>query len=874
MKKLLIFVLLLVVCSATYAQNKDKREYTTGRLNGEHPKIDGLLNDAAWSSVEWQGDFTQHEPYNGKAPTEKTEFKIMYDAENLYIAIKAFDSQPDSIDSRLSHRDDMEGDLVGIQLDSYNDKLTAFSFLVSAAGVKIDMLVSSDGDSEDVTWDAIWNVKTQIDAEGWNAEIQIPLTQLRFSATDEQVWGLQVARFIYRREEFSIWQFISKETSGWVHNFGEMVGLKGIKPQRQIELLPYTVARIETFENESGDPFTNLSRSALSAGLDGKIGITNDFTLDFTVNPDFGQVEADPSEVNLSAYETYFQEKRPFFIEGKNILSFSATPGDMSSDNLFYSRRVGRHPQYYPETADGEYIHSPNNTTILGAFKVTGKTKNGLSVGVMESLTSMEEAEIDNNGTRRKITTEPLTNYFVTRLQKDVNKGNTQFGAMITSTNRKLDDEHLNYMHKAAYTGGIDFTQQFSNRTYFLNAKFMFSQVQGTKEAISETQLSSTHYFQRPDANYMKYDPNRTHLNGHGGILSFGKSGSGKFRFVTWVTWRSPGLELNDVGYIRQADDIMQVFWAGYNIYEPFGIFRSMNLNVNQWAGWDFGGNRKFQGGNFNAHTQFKNFWSTGLGINFEGSNLDNSLLRGGPAVKGTNGFNSWWVIETDSKKKLTFEVFAMNYQGQYKSAIMNNIGLEIGFRPSNAISLEVEPEFSSDVFEFQYITELEYNGEARYVFGKIDQKTLNASIRLNYNISPNLSVQYYGQPFLASGKFSDYKIITNPTADSYYDRFRMLNDNELSYDTENETYMVDENLDGSTDYSFENSNFNALEFKSNLVMRWEYVPGSVLFIVWSQNKGEYASRGVFDFENDAQDLIKAHPYNIFLVKFSYRFNL
>lgn len=877
MRNLLWCVVLIISSISAIAQHETKsREYAAYRVTTSAPEIDGILNDDVWKTGKWESNFTQHEPYDGKPPSQQTAFKIAYDNEYLYVAIKAFDTQIDSIDKRMARRDEMDGDFVGIQLDSYHDKLTAFSFIVTAAGVKIDMFVSDNGNNEDMTWDAIWNVKTHIDKDGWNAEMAIPLTQLRFSANENQIWGMQVVRFIYRKEEMSLWQYIPRDAPGWVHLFGEMNGLKGIKTRRQVEILPYTVAKIESFENEDGDPFTNLSTSNLSVGLDGKIGITNDFTLDFTVNPDFGQVEADPSQVNLSAYETYFQEKRPFFIEGKNIISFSATPGNSpaSSDNLFYSRRIGRRPQYEYETNDNEYVNAPNNTTILGAFKVTGKTKNGLSVGIMESVTAKEYAKIDLYGDRRNITTEPLTNYFVTRIQKDINKGNTQIGAMITSTNRKLDDEHLNFLHKAAYTGGIDFTQHFKSRTYYVNVKLMASQVQGSKEAISETQLSSARYFQRPGADYMQYDPDRTKLNGQGGIVTLGKSGSGKFKFMTWVTWRSPGLELNDVGFIRRADDIMQVFWAGYNIYEPFSIFRRMNININQWTGLDFGGTTKFYGGNVNANTQFKNFWGTGAGINYDVAKWDNSLLRGGPAFKSTNGLNVWGFVDTDEKKKLRFELFGMRYWGQFNSADMINTGIEIGYRPSNAFSMEIEPEFSHNQFILQYIDEQEYNGERQYIFGHLNQKTISASIRLNYSVTPNLTIQYYGQPFISAGKFTNYKMITNPTASEFESRYEILPETKIEYNKNDELFWIDHNADGISDYSFDDPNYNALEFKSNLVMRWEYIPGSVVYVVWSQNKGDYYSNGYFNFNNNVEDLVRLHPHNIFLIKFSYRFRL
>ncbi|MCK4465527.1 MAG: hypothetical protein KAU83_07435, partial [Bacteroidales bacterium] len=382
------------------------------------------------------------------------------------------------------------------------------------------------------------------------------------------------------------------DAPGWVHQFGELHGISGIKPKRQIEIAPYTVGNIERFEKEEGNPFATGKSSNLDIGVDGKIGITNNMILDFTVNPDFGQVEADPSQVNLTAYEIFFEEKRPFFIEGKNILSFPLMfgDGDLASENMFYSRRIGRRPQSYPNTQDGEYADIPINTSILGAAKFTGKTKNGLSIGILESITAKEKAEIDNEGIKRFETVEPLTNYSVSRVQKDFNKGNTILGGMFTTTNRKIENPDLNFLHTSAYSGGLDFTHQWKDRTYSFSLKTYFSQVKGSEEALIRTQSSSVRYFQRPDNDYVKFDSSRTSLSGYGGVLSAGKFANGHWRYAGFLSWKSPGLELNDLGFMTNADEILQIFWVGYRIWEPFSIFRNLNVNLNQWNTFDFGG--------------------------------------------------------------------------------------------------------------------------------------------------------------------------------------------------------------------------------------------------------------------------------------------
>ena len=467
----LVCLCLFVTGSFSKVQSQDieKRTYET-TFTEIPPNIDGFMNDSCWNSVEWSGDFIQTEPYENKPPTQQTAFKILYDDNNLYVFIKAYDTEPQKISRRLSRRDYFDGDMVEINIDSYYDKQTAFSFTAMASGAKGDEAVTRDGNNWDSSWNPVWYLKTSIDNEGWNAEMRIPFNQLRFGKKDEHVWGLQLMRHIFRLQERSRWQYIPKGSPGQVHLFGELYGITNIKPKRQIELVPYTVGKLERFEKVEGDPFLDGKSSSLSFGLDGKIAVTNDLMLDFTVNPDFGQVEADPSEVNLTAFETYFSERRPFFIEGKNIYDFRPSRmnviNNMQSDNLFYSRRIGRYPHAYPSVSPGEYVDMPDATTILGALKLSGKTKNGLSIGILESLTADEKAVIDSAGTRSKESVEPLTNYFVGRLQQDFNKGETVIGGIFTAVNRDVKNPNLDFLHTQAYTGGVDFQHNWNERTW------------------------------------------------------------------------------------------------------------------------------------------------------------------------------------------------------------------------------------------------------------------------------------------------------------------------------------------------------------------------------------------------------------------------
>ncbi len=855
-----------------FGQTQAKKEYYIGECSKNQISIDGKLDEQAWREARWQDDFTQYEPSEGKKPSQKTEFAVLLDEYNIYVGFKCWDSSPDSIVQRLTRRDEQDGDFVAAQFDSYFDKRTAFSFMANAAGIKYDFIISNDGD-EDNTWDPIWLVKTSKDEKGWYAEMKIPLTQLRFEGGSEQTWGLQIGRMLFRKKEVSLWQASSKKISGWVSQYGELKGLKNLKSRKVADLSPYVVARTDRFEKETENPFARTGKkSELNVGLDGKIGLTNNLTLDFTVNPDFGQVEADPSQVNLTSFETFFQEKRPFFIEGKNILSFPLMfgDGDLASENLFYSRRIGRRPHYYPDLADNEYIKSAEFTSILGAAKVTGKTKTGWSIGVLESLTSDEYARISNGNSEHKVMVEPFTNYSVGRIQKDFNKGNTFFGAIFTSVNRNLTEEQLNDLHKNAFSGGLDFTHKWHNKDWQIDFNSYFSKVEGSTEAITNTQKSWIHGFQRPDASYLKLDTTRTSLVGQGGKIVLGKYG-GKLKFMAATAWKSPGLELNDIGYMRQADDILEVFWLGYRIFEPFSIFRNLNLNFNQWTEWNFGGESMGPGGNINAHTQLKNYWNLHMGVNINGKGLSPTELRGGPALRTNGSKNLWFAFGSNDQKKFTGEAQFMIYGGNVKnSKQIYDAGISFGYRPSKSLKITLSPNYNWNNDQLQYVTQQDYSNKTDYIFARIHQKTLSASLRINYIITPNLSIQYWGQPFIATGKYSEFKRITDSRAQNYSDRFALLSAKELSYNSDDAVYHVSD-AGGNELYTFDQPDFNMKEFLSNMVVRWEYLPGSTLYLVWSQHRDQSVSNGDFDFRKDFKTLFDDKPYNVFLIKLSFR---
>ena len=839
----LIIIAALIAIASVTGQATGKKQYRAEQITTE-PVIDGILDEDIWQGGTWIDDFTQHEPYNGASATQRTEFKIVFDMDNLYVGIKAFDTSPDSIVNRLTRRDQADGDLVAILLDSYHDLRTGFVFGISSAGVKYDFMITNDGQNEDKSWDPNWWAKTSINNEGWIAEMKIPFSQVRFEKNSGDVWGLNMARVLYRKDETSFWQHIPKDAPGIVHLFGELTGLEEIKPRKIFDVTPYAVARTETFEAVPENPFmASGKKSGISGGIDAKIGVTNNMTMDLTVNPDFGQVEADPSEVNLSAYETFFEEKRPFFIEGNNITNFALGIGDggIGNDNLFYSRRIGRRPHGYPDLQDGWSADVPTNTHIIGAAKLTGKTKDGLSVGFVEALTAEGEAVIDTVGGRKYETVEPLTNYMVGRIQKDYKEGNTIVGAIFTGTNRNLDENLGRYLHRAAYSGGADFTQYFNKKSWMFNVNSAFSLVQGTEQALLKTQTSSARYYQRPDKDHAKLDSTRTSLGGSGGRMQLMKL-NGHWNFMLASIWKTPGFETNDMGYIRQADQLLNVLWGGYNQWEPKGIYRRFNINADIYTFHNFGGERLGEGIEYNGNMSFKNYWRAWAGGGIQTSGVETGLLRGGPSMKTPGTIRAHMGFETDERKKVV-----INLNGNFNKGFENSsdnlyTGIRISYKPTNYISFTLNPGLSRSFQELQYITFKENNGSDRYIFASIDRKTINTSFRINLNLSPDLTLQYWGQPFIATGRYHDHKYITDPKAGEYHDRFTTYSENQISLT--GDMYNIDEDGNGTTDYSFDKNDFNVQEFLSNLVIRWEYNPGSSVYLVWSQNRSSNNNTG------------------------------
>ncbi len=855
-----------------------KKKYVTQKIIGDPPIIDGHLNETCWDQVEWTGDYVQHDPEQGAEPTQETTFKILYDERNIYLGFRCFDENPEKIVKRMSRRDGFPGDWVEINIDSYHDLRTAFSFTISASGVKGDEFVSNDGNNWDANWNPIWHAKTKEDSLGWTAEVKIPLTQLRFDKQEEQVWGIQSTRRDFRMEERSTWQPVQRNDAAWVSRFGELHGIKGIKPQRQLELQPYLLGQVATFEKQKGNPFATGSDWRLVGGLDGKIGVTNDLTLDFTINPDFGQVEADPSALTLDGFQIFFSERRPFFIENRNIFDYQITAsqagGAYDSDLLFYSRRIGGAPHHSIDNdADNAYfVHQPENTTILGAAKFSGKTSKGLSIGILETVTAREYARIDNMGVREKVPVEPLTNFFVGRVQQDFSGGSTIVGGILTAVNRDIQDPDMGGLHRSAYSGGLDFVHRWKNRSWFVSANLLASQVVGTEAAILRTQTAFEHLFQRPDADHLEVDSTATGLFGTGGTLKIGKEG-GKWIFETGATWRSPKLELNDVGFLRNTDEVNHFFWGGRRWTQPFSIFRSFQINYNHWARWDFSGRALYRAINSNAQASFKNFWGMGAGLTVEGLDISKNALRGGPSLKRPNGAGMFGSLNTDSRKKLVVYFNTNQGWGFGKIVRFQDYSVSFEIQPSNAMSISLSPGFNRFQRLDQYVSQEEVKGQLRYLEAEVDQQTLSMTLRLNYNITPDFTLQFYGQPFISTGNYRNFKRVTDtPLAKDFWDRHYAYPASHVEFDEGAAAFLIDDDGDGTTDIILDNPDFSFFQFRSNLVARWEYIPGSELYLVWTRSTTELDDPSAGLLDSFSQNLFNKKARNVFLVKTTYRF--
>jgi Domain of unknown function (DUF5916) len=840
------------------------------------PALDGRLDDPVWRTATALTGFVQRDPHEGEPGTERTEAWVAYTPHALYVAVRAWDSDPSGITAQLTRRDEHSpSDWVAIAVDSYNDRRTAFVFWVNPAGVKRDVYLFNDVEEDD-SWDAVWDVAVRRDEQGWVAEFEIPFSQLRFPGAEEHRFGFQVVRTINRKNEEQHWRLMPKNEPGLVSRFGELSGLQGIKPPRRIEVMPYVVARQDWSPEQEGNPFaTGRDRNARFGG-DLNVGITSNLTLNATINPDFGQVEADPAVVNLSAFETFFSERRPFFSEGLDAFRFNlgVGDGDNSMNTLFYTRRIGRSPQGSAD-ARGGYAESITNTTILGAAKLSGKTPSGWTIGLLGAATAEETADVlDSTGATFADVVEPQSNYFVGRLARDFRGGLTQAGFFGTAVQRNLPDEgNLDFLHDEAYTGGLNWRHRFANDGYSLSGWIAGSHVTGSPEAIDRTQRSSARYFQRPDNDYVTYNPTRTSLTGMGALIGLEKT-SGNWRFMVGGDTKSPGLEVNDLGFQAQVDETSQWLWVQRRWMEPGRIFRRVFINLNEWAGWNYGWDRTYTGGNVNMHFTLLNYWGWGFGINRNVGGLGTRALRGGPAMQQPGNWNGWFNAFTDSRKALRFDMGGFWFtQPEAEDTRGWGIWGTVAFRPAGNVDLSFSPEWNVNNDDWQYLDAPVALDETQYLFGELEQRTAVASLRANVTLTPRLSVQLWGQPFVSTGRYVEYMRVTDPRADRYQDRWDVFGDDRAQTNADGEVF-IDLDADGTTDVNLGNPDFRFLSFRSNAVLRWEFRPGSSLFVVWQHGRSDFGTNGRFELGSGVKELFRSPANNTFLVKASYWFSL
>ena len=808
-------------------------------IRAEHPMvIDGRDTDEAWGRAPVVSDFRQFVPKDDADPTFRTEARVAYDERNVYLLVRAFDPHPDSIMALLSRRDERtQSDYLRVVIDSYHDKRTGYQFAVNPAGVKRDIYLYNDGE-EDQSWDAVWDVKTSIDSLGWLAEFRIPLSQLRFNGQPSQTFGLGIHREIGRLNERIAWPRFSRNVSGIASQLGEVRGIDGISSPHRLEVLPYAVQKNVTEQQVRG--FTHPMQTAL--GADVKYGLTSNLTVDATVNPDFGQVEADPSVLNLTAFEQFYQEKRPFFLEGSGIFRYDISCNDGECTGLFYSRRIGRAPQLGWRADDPNDV--PVSTTILGAAKLTGRLKNGLSIGILNAVTGREQG-------RDTATLEPRTNYFVGSLQKEFRGGKSGLTGMFTAVNRQLDDVSDTYLRREAYSGGVQFRHRFggsSGQDYNLSVQAAGSTVRGSAQAIASTQRSSIHYYQRPDDDLI-YDSTRTSLRGTWAQVGLNKNGGKHTRFWSGVWATTPGFEINDVGFASQSNSRGQSNWLAFVFNEPKLFYRQMQINFNQWNSWTPAGLATGRGGNVNLHMTLKNQWFGYGGLGGELGTWCATCSRGGPSIRQNNNLFVFAGFGSDRRKPLSYGVNLQGGRSDGGTSSNFSAGPTVTWRVASRFSTTFSGSVSHNVDNTQWRGNFGAlaNDTTHYTFARLDQNLVSLTSRIDYTVSPALSLQLYAQPFATSGSYSNWRELRDATSTSFAERYRPFTQQ------------------GSP------GGFNFKEFRSNSVVRWEYRPGSTLYFVWSQGRQQDGiDEGSFDFRRDYRNLFRSHPMNTFLIKASY----
>lgn len=835
--------------------------------------VDGRLDEAVWRSAPAATEFRQSQPHEGEPATQRTEVRFANDAEALYVGARMYDDLGAAgVRTRLARRDaTVDSDELTLVFDPYHDHLTRVEFKVNPSGVKYDAY-GPGGAGMDASWDPVWEAATTVDEGGWTAEMRIPFSQLRFNPADEQVWGVQIERTIARLREFSQFSFTPRTQPGGIPRYGHLVGLSGIPTGKRLEILPYTVARAE-YVDRQGNPFRDGAEYLGKFGVDLKYRLTSSLTLDATINPDFGQVEVDPAEVNLSAIETRYNEKRPFFIEGAELFSFGSGGGNTA----FYTRRIGRAPQLAVPFGESD---APDATRILGAAKVTGRTADGWSVGILNAVTAREQARylvVEGDIAREeRFTVEPLTNYFVGRVRRDFRSGQSVVGAMFAAVNRDLESEALRQnLRSSAYTGGLDFRHEWAGRTWALNGFIAGSYVTGSKEAILATQLGSPwHYFGRPDADHLEVDLKATSLAGLSAqaILSHRIGRHWRTHLLAGTT--TPGYEVNDLGFQYRADRIDAEAGVTYIDNIPGEFLRYWEVWGNVRNERNYAGESILEIAQVGAYMQHPSYWALHVRATHQGNSLDDRLTRGGPAARrpAKTGFQA--ELMSDRRKAVAFELDAYT-ERSVAGDRARGVALEVEIKPAERWNLSIGPRLDHNHLAAQYLGHRsdEHATDtygARYLFVELDQTTLSLEGRLNVTLDPSLSLQVYVQPYISSAEFGPPSELRAPRT---YD-FLVYGRDIGTLEEGDGRYVVDPDGAGpAAPFTVAKPDFNLRSLRGNAVLRWEWRAGSTIYLAWQQDRSDIAAVGDFDFGRDRAALFGAPADNVFVLKVNYWLN-
>ncbi len=840
------------------------------------PVIDGRLDDEVWARAVPASGFLQRDPNEGQPASEETRVRLAYDDRALYVAAHLLDREPGAIVRQLSRRDAaVEADAFVIYLDPHHDRLTGAQFGVSAAGVQRDALIYNDN-FLDATWDAVWESAVAVGDDGWTVEMRIPLSQLRFPRLDRYTWGVNMQRIIQRRNEADWFELVGKTESGLASRMAFLEGIEGIQPPPMLEWLPYVTSRAEFIEpGPAGSPFNDGSRLFGTAGLDMKYGVSSSLTLTGTVNPDFGQVEVDPAVVNLTQFETFFEERRPFFTEGAKVFGDFGRSGASEyrgffrpEPTLFYSRRVGRVPQ---GRISGAYVDIPTSTTILGAAKLVGRTRGGWTIGALDAVTGRERARISDGSQTIHQDAEPLTNYAVLRAQRELGARGA-IGVLATSVIRESRNPSLESLlpDKATMAGFDGHVFLDSRRQWVAHGGLAGSWVQGSASAITRLQRAEQRYFQRPDAPHVRVDPGATSLSGWYGQANVNRN-SGRVTVNAGVWGMSPGFEVNDAGYSTQTDRAGGHAMVQIRKLTPDRWTRERTWWVSKWWTWNYGRESQGDGWQTALTFQFRNFWRSSALVSYAKRVWDDKLTRGGPTVIRPGNAGVQLGTSTDPRRRVVVSA-GVNYTSREFDASSASGDLQVAWRPLPALTVTAGPTVRRNIVSAQYLSTVAdplaaatYGG--RYVFGELEQTEVSMVARVNVATSPRTSLQVYLQPLISA---VDYGAIKEVAAPNTYDFVRYGIDAGSIVDAGGRLTIDPDGTGPAAPFSLATPDFNLRSIRLNAIFRWEFRPGSSLFVVWTQQRRDRATSGAFDLGTDLSGVLRAPADDVLLVKLSY----